>query len=187
MPRDTQENAHYIVSISKDSELLRIIKKDAKDCNLSVAKLMLVRLKDCYAGHLATAKPAVKQEPLGHDRHKKHPNQSLVNLHLMRAEEAGTPATLTLPQWQATITYFEYKCAYCHTQTYQVLEHYMPIKLSGGTSADNCIPSCKTCNTRKGNKHPDQFEHLFPTENIQRIKKYFASLVIIKKEGQNPQ
>jgi 5-methylcytosine-specific restriction endonuclease McrA len=112
------------------------------------------------------------------DCYKKYPDRSSVNSHLTRAIEAGTPATLTLPQWQTAVEYFTYKCAYCGIKPYQVLEHYVPIIRSGGTTADNCLPACKTCNGRKGIKHPNEFEYLFPTANIARIKAYFASLTV---------
>jgi hypothetical protein len=48
MGRNTEKDALYTVSIPRDSELLRMLQDDAEGCNLSVAKLIVVRLKDWY-------------------------------------------------------------------------------------------------------------------------------------------
>lgn len=56
------------------------------------------------------------------------------------------------------------------------MEHFLPISLGGGTSAQNCLPTCKRCNVRKGKKHPDVFTPLFPADNMKRILAYFAEV-----------
>jgi len=96
-------------------------------------------------------------------------------IHLRRASSVNQPATLTLQQWLDTLDYFNWKCAYC-LQSYKGIEHYLPIALGGGTTQKNCLPSCSTCNTRKKDKHPDDFKALFPSANIARIAAYFASV-----------
>lgn len=98
--------------------------------------------------------------------------RSQIAPHNKRAEDAGLPATLTLRQWVKTIKFFNGKCAYCQG-SFQVLEHYIPLP-HGGTTQTNCFPSCHKCNHVKNDKLPEQFERLFPTENIQRIKEYIA-------------
>lgn len=87
----------------------------------------------------------------------------------------GATANLTLAQWKSTIEHFNYKCAYCAKKPYTVLEHYWPISLKGGTCVDNCVPSCGKCNNRKGDRHPDILDRLFPAENLARIREYLAS------------
>jgi 5-methylcytosine-specific restriction endonuclease McrA len=82
----------------------------------------------------------------------------------------------TLRQWQSALDFFEEKCAYCSSPS-QVLEHYLPLSLGGGTTIANCLPSCKRCNLRKRDKHPDHFTALFPTDNIRRIKEYWNSIM----------
>lgn len=108
--------------------------------------------------------------------HSKYPDWALVQSHLGRAKKVDAPATLTVAAWTATVHHFNGKCAYCNKRKYQVLEHYKPISLLGGTVNDNCLPACNRCNGTKGDLHPDDFEPLFPSENIARIKAYFASL-----------
>ena len=75
---------------------------------------------------------------------------------LVRARRAGLPATLTKEQWQATLAHFGNRCAYCDGP-WSLLEHATAITLGGGTTADNCLPACAVCNTRK---RDTQIEHL---------------------------
>ena len=85
-----------------------------------------------------------------------------VKIHLYRARRVGAPATLTLAEWLTTLKRFEYKCAYCQQNPYEVLEHYIPLprqptkerNAQGGTTTTNCIPSCRSCNTEKGGRQP---------------------------------
>lgn len=78
-----------------------------------------------------------------------------VNAQMLRAKKAGVPATLTLAQWLETLENFHYRCAYCHGP-YECLEHYIPIVEGGGTTFDNCLPACISCNSSKGDKHPEK-------------------------------
>lgn len=110
----------------------------------------------------------------------KHPLHTTVYQHNFRARMQGLPATLTPEQWEYTLQHFNQKCAYCQQRPYQILEHFHPLALKKGTTVDNCVPSCNRCNNKKSRKHPDQFEHLFPDENIKRIKAYFASITTTK-------
>jgi HNH endonuclease len=106
----------------------------------------------------------------------KNPFHRTVYQHNFRAKTLGLPATLTAQQWEVTILHFNNKCAYCQQRPYQVLEHFYPLAVKKGTTADNCLPSCSRCNGMKSRKHPNDFEQFFPVENIARIKAYFASL-----------
>lgn len=66
-----------------------------------------------------------------------------------RARAAKLPATLTKKQWLATLQYFEYRCSYCDEIPWEVIEHVTPIKHGGGTTWNNCLPACFSCNGRK--------------------------------------
>jgi len=79
-----------------------------------------------------------------------------IKVHLYRARKACTPATLTLGQWITTLERYHYHCAYCTTEAYEVLEHYIPITAGGGTTQENCVPACRTCNLKKHNDHPER-------------------------------
>lgn len=70
---------------------------------------------------------------------------------LSRARAAKLPATLTNEEWQKTLKHFKNSCAYCG-KTWYVVEHVTSIELGGGTTADNCVPSCYSCNVWKGSR-----------------------------------
>jgi 5-methylcytosine-specific restriction endonuclease McrA len=98
-----------------------------------------------------------------------------------RARERGLPATLTLRQWHKVVSDFSGKCAYCQKRDdrlkYGVLiEHFIPIDLGGGTTKENCVPSCYTCNGKKRQCHPLKVLHLFPNGEIQRVQEYLKSI-----------
>lgn len=69
---------------------------------------------------------------------------------LHRARAARLPATLTEDEWRAACEHFDNLCAYCGESDWYVVEHATPIELGGGTTADNCVPACFSCNTHKG-------------------------------------
>lgn len=79
-----------------------------------------------------------------------------VRAQVFRAKQAGVPATLTLKEWLDIVEGFHGLCAYCQRNPYVALEHFIPIVAGGGTTADNCVPSCTACNSKKSVKHPDK-------------------------------
>lgn len=72
---------------------------------------------------------------------------------IKRSEKLGLEHTLTLDQWMQTLEHFKYRCAYCELiASYDHLEHFVPVKLGGGTTVSNCVPACRSCNSYKGRK-----------------------------------
>jgi 5-methylcytosine-specific restriction endonuclease McrA len=100
--------------------------------------------------------------------------QDRVNHHLRRAEAHGVPATLTLLAWLQTLQDFNGLCAYCEEHPFTELEHFVPLKDGGGTTADNCVPACKVCNRGKGTENPGAQPGLpgLEDERRQRVKEY---------------
>jgi 5-methylcytosine-specific restriction endonuclease McrA len=77
-----------------------------------------------------------------------------VKNHLKRAQNANLPATLTLEEWISTLDHFHWKCAYCQTGEYALIEHFIPLSHGKGTTQDNCVPACTRCNVTKQAWHP---------------------------------
>lgn len=103
---------------------------------------------------------------------------ALVAKHKKRARLVRCEATLTLKQWLTTLHHFQWRCAYCQGP-YETLEHLIPIQRGGGTTAGNCIPSCKSCNSRKGLRLPDEIiakESSLSPEAQRRVKNEIESL-----------
>lgn len=115
---------------------------------------------------------AIKEKSWEEDEARK------VKYHNSRARKANLPATLTLAQWQETIKYFQRKCAYCQKYEYALLEHYIPLGHGKGTTADNCVPACNSCNNIKqawnptANYGPDMEQM---KEGFARVQAYLAT------------
>lgn len=107
-----------------------------------------------------------------------------VNAHNERAAAVGLPATLTLPQWLATLDYFNGQCAYCQIRPFTELDHYVPLSAGGGTTASNCVPACRTCNSSKGPRAPDVGQMaLLPGAALERVGAYLAQVLHVPWQG----
>jgi hypothetical protein len=73
---------------------------------------------------------------------------------LQRARKLNLPATLTPREWLDTLEYFDWRCAYCGRADFAAMDHYIPVVKGGGTTRNNCVPACVSCNSVKGGKHP---------------------------------
>jgi hypothetical protein len=86
--------------------------------------------------------------------------------------KANLVSDLTEAQWSESCHFFDYHCAYCGTGPIQEREHIVPVSDGGGYTAANIIPSCKRCNTSKGNRplvkwYPEQ--PYFSKERLAKI------------------
>ncbi len=73
-----------------------------------------------------------------------------------RAKQQGTLATLTIAEWLGILEYFQYRCAYCGTTSFDVIDHVIALKDGGGSVASNVVPACYSCNglkDRSGSQH----------------------------------
>ena len=78
--------------------------------------------------------------------------------------------------WNKTKDYFDHKCAYCGSEGDLLMEHAIPInkEMLGEHRLGNLVPSCKLCNSNKGNR--DFREFLMDNEAaINKIKEYMTS------------
>lgn len=89
-----------------------------------------------------------------------------------RAIQIQLPATLTVEQWLRTLEHFKWKCAYCEQRPGVIIEHFIPLPLAG-TTAENCVPSCYACNSKKGCVHPD-FVTTIPRQVLDTIQSYLS-------------
>lgn len=100
-----------------------------------------------------------------------------VQSHIKRAVNMGVPANLTVDEWIETLHYFKGKCAYCLHAPYEVVEHYIPLALGGGTTATNCVPACASCNSRKGSYNPmwEEDQVIGMGADLLRVRSYLHS------------
>ncbi len=90
-----------------------------------------------------------------------------------RARNMSLPATLTIEEWLFALEHFNGLCAYCQARPGIIIEHFIPLNSGGGTTRDNCIPACHSCNAKKSNRHPDSVVTL-SSVMLKRIHSYFS-------------
>lgn len=58
---------------------------------------------------------------------------------------------LTTAEWKAILELYGGRCAYCGSQG-ATQDHVVPVSRGGAHTANNVVPSCRPCNSRKGAK-----------------------------------
>lgn len=86
-------------------------------------------------------------------QHQKENSRLSANLN--RTTKANLPSTLTLSEWLAILDAHDHSCAYCGGD-FEAIEHVIPVAQGGGTTSDNCVPTCKSCNSKKHARTPAQ-------------------------------
>ena len=57
--------------------------------------------------------------------------------------------------WQKILDAYSGRCAHCRQAESQSVDHVLPLSRGGTHTADNVVPSCLTCNKKRGNRlHP---------------------------------
>lgn len=92
--------------------------------------------------------------------HNEHLEQYRIREHQRKSRKHLLPFTLTIAQWELIKLSFNNCCAYCGKELPLAQEHFIALSKGGEYSANNIIPSCKSCNSRKRDK--DFFEW-YPT------------------------
>ena len=73
-----------------------------------------------------------------------------------RAREKNIIATLTFDEWNNLLIEHDYKCAYCYKlfskEFPATQDHVVPLSKGGQHTAENIVPSCRSCNSRKKDK-----------------------------------
>ncbi len=124
---------------------------------------------------LATLKAERKREIVETHEHR------ILQQQLKRAMENGRAATLILPEWLQTLDDCNWRCAYCGTGPYEVMEHLIPLTKGGGTTVDNCVPACRPCNSRKRDHHPDVI--VGRARNVLRVRAYLRQRALPPPPG----
>lgn len=85
---------------------------------------------------------------------------------------------LTDEQWEETLRYFNYECAYCGTRGRMTFEHLHPFSKGGDFGKGNIIPCCSACNSSKNNKEFIEWyinKPFFSQKRFERIKEFIKS------------
>lgn len=91
-------------------------------------------------------------------------NKEKMNHHysMRRSRRKSLPSTLTQEEWMDILEKHDHRCVYCNRQMQRLTkDHVIPASRGGGYTADNIVPACGSCNSRKNTKTPEEFrEHL---------------------------
>lgn len=73
-----------------------------------------------------------------------------------RTRERKIINTLTSQEWLDILEAYNYRCAYCDVE-FEVenmphKDHVIPISKGGHNTKENIVPTCQSCNSKKGNK-----------------------------------
>ena len=90
---------------------------------------------------------------------KKNPQKIAVLGNRRRARVAAALATLTAEQWSAILELYGNCCAYCGRTGKMTMDHVVPISRGGGTTADNVVPACQSCNSSKNARTPEEWKN----------------------------
>lgn len=73
-----------------------------------------------------------------------------------RSVLANIIATLTVDQWSSALENHDFRCAYCGRRFSKEFpatqDHVVPLSRGGHHTAENVVPACKPCNSRKKDK-----------------------------------
>lgn len=88
---------------------------------------------------------------------KENPTKVRIRDQRRRAHKRGLSKTLTLAEWESLLILYDHRCAYCGTRCDALAqEHVIPIVQGGGYTKENIVPACKSCNSKKGPRTPEQ-------------------------------
>lgn len=74
-----------------------------------------------------------------------------------RQRKRSLPSTLTAEEWEDTLDVFGHKCVYCGSSGELHQDHFVPVAMGGGYTADNIVPACPECNHKKNATPPKEF------------------------------
>lgn len=90
---------------------------------------------------------------------------------IRRARENELPHTLTDSEWEEIVKKYHYLCIYCGCSDKRLTQdHWIPITKGGGYTAENIVPACQSCNSRKGTMTGEEFMEFLDNEEWASIK-----------------
>lgn len=75
-----------------------------------------------------------------------------------RARKANAEGRFSAAEWTAMVKAHRNRCAYCRRQFRRLTQdHVVPLTRGGRHDATNIVPSCRSCNSRKGQRTQADF------------------------------
>ncbi len=84
-----------------------------------------------------------------------HPEIYIAQAQRRRAAKAGLLSTLTAAEWATIKAQYRGRCVYCGKKDKPMTQdHLVPVSQKGPYAMWNILPSCQSCNSKKGTKAP---------------------------------
>ena len=84
-----------------------------------------------------------------------NPEKKLARNHQRRARKNGAAINdFTADQWREMKQLFHGRCAYCGKKARLTQDHILPLSKGGNHTANNIVPACQSCNSKKGTGGP---------------------------------
>ena len=89
---------------------------------------------------------------------KNHPEKMAsyqAQAHARRRGAQETEHPLTAAEWLYIKAVYDSRCVYCRRKLKKLTQdHIIPVSKGGKHTIENVVPSCQSCNSRKGNREP---------------------------------
>lgn len=110
--------------------------------------------------------------------YEKNQPELIAQHHIEKAIKRGLIADFTGEQWRNALAHFDFACAYCGESDCGRIEqeHVIPLSKGGHYTANNIIPSCKSCNS---SKHSRDFEHWYLNSPIFSEPRYLKIILYL--------
>lgn len=83
-----------------------------------------------------------------------NPERKRGYLRQRRARLRGDAGQITVAEWQAVLTAYRHRCAYCGARGPLEQDHVIPVARGGRHTIHNVVPACRSCNATKGKHAP---------------------------------
>lgn len=86
-------------------------------------------------------------------RKKKRSTMSIASCENSRAARLKIGGIISEKEWISVLVKYKNKCVTCGTTENISMDHIKPLSRGGTHTIDNIQPMCRSCNSRKGNRH----------------------------------
>lgn len=92
--------------------------------------------------------------------------RELTRLSNLRRRARGAGDLISIPEWEALLARYDYRCAYCGASGPLEADHRTPLSRGGRHTLENLLPACVRCNRRKHTKTEDEFRRFLRSESL---------------------
>ena len=115
-------------------------------------EVRLPQMRALYWGRVEERREASRQWM------KANPEKHVLQVARRRARKIGASGSHSIEQWNALLEKCGRRCTYCGRNDIGLTrDHVIPLTRGGSDDISNIVPSCRSCNSRKGTKTREEF------------------------------